>query len=370
MTTERIETRLDETTVKQLDDWRMLVKPQLSRSEAVRILLEERLSSGQHIEIDHANRKQENFPDANRLGAIYTLERINGFGPVKFRAIHDAGVDPQAVIENPDLLPFTGRTGEKLRRDMTSLSLEDVTAGRNRAADQIERAKKFAASILTHGDPDYPERVYTSNNPVPVLYVRGDPEIWKDTGSVAVVGSRNTRDPYTSDARHFVRLAVAKRKIVISGFAIGADATGHVAALEFGGSTVCVMPCGLDNVFPPENRALWEKLLSHPDAVFVSEFGFGQRASSLLLRKRNKLIVAFAQGVLVAQSAVDGGAMNAYRFGREQRKPVATFRPDGSEETSGNAVIEKDDRTGGLAFEMATNPSISEEWLQKLSSLI
>ena len=78
---------------------------------------------------------------------------------------------------------------------------------------------------------------------------------------------------------------------------------------------MCVMPCGLDKVFPPENRGLWEELLAHPGAVFVSEFGFGQRASSLLLRKRNKLIVAFAQGVLVAQSALDGGAMNAYRFG-------------------------------------------------------
>ena len=57
----------------------------------------------------------------------------------------------------------------------------------------------------------------------------------------------------------------------------------------------------------------------------MSELGFGVRASALTLRKRNKLIVAFARGVLVAQSAKDGGAMNAYRFAVEQKKPVATF---------------------------------------------
>lgn len=370
MTIQRIETQLDERTVKQLDNWRALVKPKPSRSEAVRILLEQGLSSGQHDDDGNLSHDQRHYPDTKRLGAIYALERINGFGPVKFRAMHDAGVDPQAAIENPDLLPFSGRTGEKLRREITSLSPADMNEGLWRAAEQVKRAKKYSAFILTHGDPGYPERVYTSNNPVPVLYVRGDPEVWNGAGSVAVVGSRNTREPYASDARNFVEIAVRQGMFVVSGFAMGADSIGHVAALEFGGRTVCVMPCGLDNVFPPENRDLWVKLLSHPGAVFVSEFGFGQRASSLLLRKRNKLIVAFAQGVLVAQSAVNGGAMNAYRFGKEQRKPVATFKPDGSEDTTGNAVIEKDVRTCGVAFEMNNNLSTSEEWLQQLSSLI
>ena len=106
----------------------------------------------------------------------------------------------------------------------------------------------------------------------------------------------------------------------MSGFAVGADSIGHRAARDASGRTVCVMPCGLDNLFPPENRTLWEELLDYPGAAFVSEFGFGRRASALLLRKRNKLIAAFSQGVLVAQSSYGGGAMNAYRFAREQKK--------------------------------------------------
>ena len=363
MTTQRIE--LDEATVKELDGWRASFTPPPSRSEAVRLLLEKRLSSGLYAQESEHN-VCGHYPSIDRLGALYTLERVSGFGPVKFRAMYEAGVDPQTAINNPDLLPFSGRTGEKLRSGILSLSYADLDVGRARAVDQLERARDLSASILVHGDPNYPERVYESNNPVPVLYVRGDPTIWDGTGTVAIVGSRNTREPYASCARRFATVAARQGMVVVSGFAMGSDSIGHNAAVEAEGRTVCVMPCGLDKVFPPENRALWVELLEYPGAVFVSEFGFGQRASSLLLRKRNKLIVAFAQGIVVAQSAVDGGAMNAYRFGREQRKAVATFRPDGSKDTSGNAVIENDDRTGGFAFELTDDQPRYETWLQQL----
>ena len=369
MTTQRIETRLNEATIKELDGWRIGRTPAPSRSEAVRLLLEERLLKGRDVAV-HAPRRNERWPSADRLGAIFALERVSGFGPVKFRAMHEAGVDAQAAITNPDLLPFKGRTGEKLRRGVLALSEAELTAGRERAIDQLERAGELSAAILLHGDAGYPARVYASNNPVPVLYVRGDPAVWDGAGTVAVVGSRKTREPYAGGARRFATVAARNGMVVVSGFAMGADSMGHSAAVEAGGRTVCVMPCGLDMVFPPENRELWKELLAYPGAAFVSEFGFGQRASSLLLRKRNKLIVAFAQGVLVAQSGLSGGAMNAYRIGREQKKPVATFKTDGSEDTNGNALIEKDDRTGGFAFELTDNPKGHETWLQQLSSWI
>ena len=218
-----------------------------------------------------------------------------------------------------------------------------------------------------HGDLEYPKQVYASNNPVPVLYVRGDPSAWDSDAAVAIVGSRNTREPYASAAMTFAAVAARQRVLVVSGFALGSDSIGHEGAVAAGGKTVCVMPCGLDNVFPPENRRFWEKLLAIENAVFVTEFGFGQRASSLLLRKRNKQIVAFVHGVDVAQSSIDGGAMNAYRFAREQRKPVATFFSDGSKDTTGNVAIENDSRTGGFVLSSAGEKSEYEAWLQKLS---
>jgi hypothetical protein len=112
----------------------------------------------------------------------------------------------------------------------------------------------------------------------------------------------------------------------------------------------------------------------------VSEFPFGTAASALTLRKRNKMIVAFATGVLVSQSAAKGGAMNAYRFALEQRKPVATFEPIGDERSSGNGLIAQGEWPGrppatgeltapGRVFRAdGPDPRTWDGWLQQLSS--
>ena len=277
---QRIETQLDERTMRELDQWRSTIKPRPTRNEAARLLLEESLCT-RKLEESAELQRPELSPDIDRLGAIFALEHVSGFGPVKFRAMNDSGVEAQAAIENPQILPFGGRIGEKLRRGIDALSEDDLATARSRAADQLKRAVEHSASILVHGDSEYPEQVYASNYPVPVLYVRGNPEIWKSTGSVALVGSRTTRQPYSDCARVFASVAAREGIAIVSGFAIGADSIGHTEAFDKGGRTVCVMPCGLDLVFPPENRELWKQLLSYPLAAFVSEYGFGLRASSL-----------------------------------------------------------------------------------------
>lgn len=363
--------QVDEKTLLEVDEWRASAAPQVSQAEAVHALLQAGLSAKRREHPDSDRPKSRAFVSrslsVDKLGALYALEGISGFGPVKFREMHEAGVEAQATLERPELLPFRGRIGEKLRAAVRDLSSTQRAAARARAAKQIERAEECSGAILVHGDAQYPKRVYASNNPVAVLYVRGDADVWADRGSVAVVGSRKTREPYASGAQRFATTAARKGLIVVSGFALGADSIGHRAAQKAHGYTVCVMPCGLDNVFPPENRGLWEELLAYPRAAFVSEFGFGQRASALHLRKRNKLIVAFAQGILVAQSGVGGGAMNAYRFGREQKKAVATFKSDGSAEADGNAAIAEDPRAGGVVLEVAGNVPQYEKWLDELS---
>lgn len=362
-----IKTRFDEATLREVDGWRRERTPVPSRSKAIHLLVREGLA-GWRRPAAIAGPQRLARPSEERLTALYVLQDITGFGPAKFRQIHKAGITPEEAIRRPERLPITGKTGEKLRAELGRLFAADVEKCCTRAREQLKRAEHYRASILTHGDAEYPTIVYKSNNPVPVLYVRGDPTVWTACGSVAVVGSRHIREPYTSLAKAIAEAAAQKGIAVVSGFALGADSIGHRAAKEFGGRTICVMPCGLDKVFPPENRELWEDLLQYPKAVFVSEFGFGQRASALHLRKRNKLVVSFSQGIVVTQSAVDGGAMNAYRCGREQKKQVVTFEADASKETSGNAVVAADSATGGVTF--SCEPATSEygKWLEELSS--
>ena len=306
------------------------------------------------------------LPDVDRLAALFTLSRISGMGPAKFREMHEIGIDPQLAIHYPDILPFTGRNGEKLRAAVAELTTLDIENGNSRATREIKYAKATESSIIIHGDPYYPDSVYQSNYPIPILYVRGNPAIWsKATSIVAVVGSRNTREPYTTATREFSLTAALSGLAIVSGFATGADTMGHRAAFDAQGRTVAVMPCGVDQVFPPENLDLWKQLLHYPLAVFVSEVGFGQRATSLSLRRRNKLIASFSQAVLVAQSASDGGAMNAYRCAKEQRKHVATFKPDGTTDTTGNERIASDPRSNTHVFNLSDNAEDFRSWMNE-----
>ena len=307
------------------------------------------------------------YPSVKRLGAIFALDRIKGFGPVKFRTLHEARISPESLLKDSSQLPFGGKTGEKLRIGLESVTPYDIEKSHLFAEKQIEAARKFSASILTYEDIGYPSLLYRSNNPLPILYQRGIAPDWASNRIVAIVGSREIRPPYDSLAHAFARTAVTEGLTVVSGFASGTDSIGHQTALDEGGTTVGVMPCGLDLVFPPENRFLWQSLMDYRNAVFVSEFAFGQRASSLMLRKRNKTIAALAQAVLIVQSAVDGGSMNTYRFAKEQKKPVATFSADQNQDTSGNALITSESQLKPAIFSLSKAPRRYKSWLKEVS---
>lgn len=309
-------------------------------------------------------------PSVRALESIYALDSIKQFGPQKFKQLHEAGLDPAEVLDDHTLLPIGGKRGEYFRREIAGMTDDARRALRTRAKRQLVRAQELQASILTYQHPLYPANVYRSNNPVPVLYARGNCEILRSELVVACVGSRRIRQPYSRIHESLTTGAASAGFTIASGFALGADTIGHRAARAAGGSTICVLPGGLDRPFPPENDSLWKHFLEYRGAVMVSEFAFGIGASKLTLRKRNKLIVACSRAVFISQSAVNGGAMNAYRFAREQRKPVATCAADGQQDALGNARIGEDLRHDDGWFTADTSEEEFLDWLRGSYSLI
>jgi DNA processing protein len=319
---------------------------------------------------------------ADDLAAYLAVESIKGFGPQKFRELYETGLTPAEIVASPTLLQLKGSRTEGFQRALEGIVRDGMQTYRERAVRQLVRAYEHKSHILTYASPDYPRNVWRSNNPVPILYVKGDPRLVAESRTVACVGSRTTSGKYAERHEEFASFAASLGFTVVSGFALGADTIGHKAAWRAGGETICVMPCGLDRPFPPENRQLWHDLTAYPGAAMISEFPFGTAASSLTLRKRNKLIVAASLGVLVSQSSERGGAMNAYRFALEQRKPTATFKEDGTESTSGNKVIRlgralaagkqlRLDDIPGRAFPAdRADKDAWAEWLRRLSSSI
>ena len=302
------------------------------------------------------------LPPQDRLAALLLLGLEWKFTPAKFRAMHRAGLDPTDAVRDPFCLP---QANDRLRQSI-KFNVDDHSRDSMKwAKELLVRAEACSASILVHGDPEYPARLYGSKHPVPILYVLGDPAILSRERSVAVVGSDRTRNPYLDLAREFSATAAHNDICVVSGFSAEVDAQCHSSAVQAGGRTVCVFPCGVNRAFPKGNRRLWKQLLKHRNAVFVSEHCFGETATQTRFEERHKLISALSQCVLVAQSERTGGPMLAYRQARDEGKPVATFEPDGSSDTAGNGRIFDDKRTVVHAFEPAAGPGEFAAWFDR-----
>jgi DNA protecting protein DprA len=308
---------------------------------------------------------ESGLPSVRELAAVLALESVRGFGPQKFKTFWEAGLTAADLLGNPLLLPIPGRIGAGLRDGIQALSADDLAVFHKRAAGQIEAARKAGGHILLHGNPHYPPLLWRSNSPVPVLHVLGDLSLLASQQAVACVGSRAIVGRYEAAERSFAMVAVRNGWTVVSGFATGADSVGHQGAYEAGGPTIAVMPCGLDRPFPPENKELWRTFLEYPKAAMVSEFAWGTAAARLTLQKRNKTIVALSRGVFVAQSSAKGGAMNAFRFGVEQKKQIATFEDDGTDATSGNREVAAHPLGRALPLEQTDEG----EWLRWLGRL-
>ena len=310
------------------------------------------------INTEHETR----LPPQDRLAALLLLGLEPKFTPAKFRAMHKAGLDPTDAVRDPLCLP---QADDRLRQSI-EFNIEDYSRDRMKwAKELLARAEACSASILVHGDPEYPARLYDSKHPVPILYVLGDPAILSHERSVAIVGSDRTRNPYLGLAREFSATAARNDICVVSGFSAEVDAQCHSSAVQAGGPTVCVFPCGVNRAFPNGNRRFWKQLLKHRNAVFVSEHCFGETATETRFQERHKLISALSQCVLVAQAERTGGPMLAYRQAQDEGKPMATFEPDGSGDTEGNGRIADDKRTGAHVFEQDAGNDEFVAWLDR-----
>jgi len=207
---------------------------------------------------------------------------------------------------------------------------------------QLERAAKHGGSIVALGDPQYPEFLANSNFSHAMIYCIGDLAAVKDNDKVvAIVGTRYPAAESCEFARRIARELARCGWIVASGMAKGIDAEAHRGALEADGKTIAVLGCGPDVIYPRESAELHRDIARQ--GLLLSEFPFGERVDELKLKKRNKTIVATSRGVLLVESDVTGGAMNAVATCREQKKILMTILPEWPCQISGNHKAANED---------------------------
>jgi DNA processing protein len=238
---------------------------------------------------------------------------VPGIGPARLRALLDYYGDiEQAWQADPGELRAIGldkRSVESLYRIRTSLDLEV----------ELEKLNRLGVTVLTWDNVHYPGLLKNTADPPPVLYVRGTlkPE---DDWSVAVVGTRRATT-YGRECTHEIVTGLAESGVtVVSGLAYGIDTEAHVAAINAGGRTIAVLGCGVDIIYPAENRKLAQRIIEN--GAIVSEYPLGTNPDSGNFPRRNRIISGLSLGVLVVEGAIQSGARITTDYALEQGRDV------------------------------------------------
>jgi DNA processing protein len=238
---------------------------------------------------------------------------VRGIGAVRLRALLEHFGDAEAAWKGtPDELRAAG-LGQKTVARLVALR-EDVDL------DLLwRRAEEQGINILTSEDDGYPRRLREIDQPPPVLFVRGD---WRaeDEIAVAIVGTRRVTAYGRQVAEDLAGRLAANGVTIISGLARGVDEVAHSAALAAGGRTAAVLGSGVDRVYPPENRALAEKLMK--SGALLSDYPLGTAPDSSNFPPRNRIISGLSMATIVVEAGETSGALITAEFAAEQGRDV------------------------------------------------
>jgi len=243
--------------------------------------------------------------DAERLDWL-RLARSENVGPITFFALLARFGTAAAVL---DALPALARRGGR-RRPIKVCS-------RAIAEREIEALATIGGSLITLGEPAYPEPLAAIADPPPVIALCGRADLLAGD-CIAVVGARNA----SANGLHFAeRLAAdlgTAGLTVVSGMARGIDARAHAGALATG--TVAVMGGGVDVLYPKENRSLFDKLLA--EGTVVSEAPLGTVPMGRHFPRRNRIIAGLCRGVVIVEGAARSGSLITARLALERGREV------------------------------------------------
>jgi DNA processing protein len=187
------------------------------------------------------------------------------------------------------------------------------------AITQQERAKAAGCHLLPFIHPRYPALLRTLPDPPLMLFARGNVDLLSEV-CVAVVGTRRP-STYGKAAAAKLSAEIATLGIcVVSGMARGIDTAAHQAALDADGNTIAVFGCGVDVLYPTENKKLAEQIAAK--GLLLSEFPMGEPAYPQNFPLRNRIVSGVSDAVLVVEGAQYSGSAITARLALEQDREV------------------------------------------------
>ena len=243
---------------------------------------------------------------------LAALQSVRGLGSVSLRKLHDRFGSWEEAWRSgaPGLADKVAEAALKelikLRRQESSLPehIADICQQRH-------------IHVCMESEADYPEALRQIFNPPLLLFYRGS--LQPEARRIAVVGSRHC-SPYGTSAAELLSAGLASEGItIVSGAARGIDTAAHKGALSQG-RTVAVLGCGVDVVYPAENRNILESIAEK--GAVLSEYLPGTQPLPGFFPARNRIISGLSSGVLVIEAAARSGALITAEMALSENRDV------------------------------------------------
>ena len=167
---------------------------------------------------------------------------------------------------------------------------------------------------------DFPEKLKLIKKPPKELYVIGDENLlWEDC--FGIVGTRRISDYGIRNCEKITKEFVFRNIPIVSGMAIGTDSVAHKTTIEYGGKTIAVLGSGFGNIFPLENKKLFNEIIEN-GGLIVTEFDYNVKPAKENFPKRNRIVTALSEGILVIEAGYRSGSSITAKNAIEQEKFV------------------------------------------------
>ena len=199
-------------------------------------------------------------------------------------------------------------------------------------------------------DKKYPQNIIMARKNMPTIYHLG--ELFDYSNGVSVVGTRSCSKFGEEFAFNLGKLLVDNNFKIVSGLADGIDTFAHKGCVENNGLGIVIL-AWFHKLYPPHNKPLLDNILENGCAITENPLQ-PEKNSRFEFLKRDELMVALSDAIIVIESKSKGGAKYTADYAKKKGIPViiAKTKTDDSELINGfNTFVEN----GALVAESESN---------------
>lgn len=234
------------------------------------------------------------------------LSRSENVGPLTLQRLLIKYPTPrEALAALPELASRGG-----LKRPLRIIPRFDVEK-------ELSLTRGYGAEILTIENSLYPPLLRHIDSAPPVITVKGRLELLQEP-IFAIVGARSASTMGKKMAYQLAQQLGQNGWVITSGLARGIDTAAHQGSLQKG--TIAILAGGLDQVYPLENKTLYDCI--GETGVLLAESPFSVQPLPTLFPRRNRIISGLSRCILVVEAALKSGSLITARYALEQGRDV------------------------------------------------